>query len=111
MFDLLVPIGYPYLRKDKSGRFATSTRWPPTGRSNSKRTCRPSSRFCLSVSFNSPHAEDGKLDNLYPWPKTVDGWYDDVRIPEPPLVEVRYFRAEPGVSSEVPQSDPLALAV
>src|SRR5205823_14189087 len=51
--------------------------------------------FCLSVSFNSPHAEDGKLDNLYPWPKTVDGLYENIKIQPPPLADEKYFQAEP----------------
>lgn len=94
MFDLVVPIGYPFLRKQKSGAIRHIDQIA-TDRAIEFLKTRPAQQpFCLSISFNSPHAEDGKLDNLYPWPKTVDGLYDDVRIP-PPLGDDKYFQAEP----------------
>ena len=42
--------------------------------------------FCLSVSFNAPHAEDSDKQAHYPWPKAVDGLYiwvsgTDVKAP------------------------------
>lgn len=95
MFDLLAPIGYPFLRKLPSGetrhidQMATDKAIEFLNKPDVK------GPFCLSISFNSPHAEDGSLDNLYPWPATVDGMYDDVTIPKPPLVDDKYFRAEP----------------
>ncbi len=95
MFDLLVPIGYPYQRKQKSGETRHIDQIA-TDRAIAFLKTQPAQQpFCLSISFNSPHAEDGKLDNLYPWPKTVDGLYDNVRIPPPPLVAEKYFQAEP----------------
>ena len=95
MFDLLVPIGYPYQRKQKSGetrhidQIATDRALEFLKGQTAKQP------FCLSISFNSPHADDGKLDNLYPWPKTVDGLYNEVAIPPPPLGDEKYFQAEP----------------
>jgi arylsulfatase A-like enzyme len=95
MFDVFQPIGYPFLKKQDSGeirhidQIATDQALVFLQKQDLKQP------FCLSLCFNSPHAEDGKLDNLYPWPKTVDGLYDDVKIPPPPLVDEKYFLALP----------------
>lgn len=51
--------------------------------------------FCLSVSFNAPHAEDGDKVNHYPWPKAVDGLYDVVEIPPPELSAPEVFESQP----------------
>jgi len=54
--------------------------------------------FCLSVSFNAVHAEDGdKRPGIghYPWPKAVDGMYEDVTVPRPRLSEPEVFNAHP----------------
>ncbi len=49
--------------------------------------------FCLSVSFNASHAEDRDLRPAighFPWPKAMDGMYEDVEIPEPDLNDPRF---------------------
>ncbi len=54
--------------------------------------------FCLSISFPSVHAVDGNKkpgDGHYPWPKAVDGMYDDVKIPPPRLSESEVFENQP----------------
>jgi arylsulfatase A-like enzyme len=94
MFDLLVELNPPFLRKQESGEIRHIDQLA-TDKAIEFLKQDPKRPFCLSISFNSPHAEDGKLDNLYPWPKTVDGLYDNVRIPPPPLVAEKYFDAEP----------------
>ncbi|MCO5297249.1 MAG: sulfatase [Fimbriimonadaceae bacterium] len=95
MFDVLSPIGYPFLRKQPNGETRHIDQIA-TDRAIEFLEQQPADQpFCLSVSFNSPHAEDGSLDNLYPWPSTVDGLYDDVPIAVPPPEEERIFNAEP----------------
>ncbi len=95
MFDLLSSIGYPYLRKQANGeirhidQIATDRAIEFMGKQPTEKP------FCLSICFNSPHAEDGELENLYPWPKTVEGLYEDTTIPLPPLGDQKYFLAEP----------------
>jgi arylsulfatase A-like enzyme len=95
MFDVFQPIGWPFLKKQPSGevrhidQIATDQAIAFLQKQDADRP------FCLALCFNSPHAEDGKLDNLYPWPKTVDGLYDDVKIPPPPLADDKYFLAHP----------------
>jgi arylsulfatase A-like enzyme len=95
MFDLFVPIGWPFQRKQKSGETRHIDQIAADRAIEFLKGQTAKQPFCLSISFNSPHAEDGKLDNLYPWPKTVDGLYEEVRIPPPPLVDEKYFQAEP----------------
>ncbi|WP_145054844.1 sulfatase family protein [Lignipirellula cremea] len=51
--------------------------------------------YCLSVSFNAPHAEDGDKENHYPWPHAVDGLYDDIEVPAPHLSEPAVFDSQP----------------
>jgi len=95
MFDFFQPIGYPFLKKQKSGEIRHIDQIATDHAITFLQKQDPKQPFCLSLCFNSPHAEDGKLDNLYPWPKTVDGLYDDVKIPLPPLVDEKYFQAHP----------------
>ena len=54
--------------------------------------------FCLSVSFNAAHAEDGdKRPGIghFPWPKAVNGLYEDVPIKEPRLSDPKIFESHP----------------
>jgi arylsulfatase A-like enzyme len=54
--------------------------------------------FCLNLWFNAAHAEDGdKRPGIghYPWPQSVDGFYDDVRIPAPRLGDPAIFESQP----------------
>lgn len=49
--------------------------------------------FCLSVSFNAGHAEDGDLRPAighYPWPPATDGMYEDIEMPLPRLSDPKY---------------------
>jgi arylsulfatase A-like enzyme len=95
MFDVFTPIGWPFLKKEKSGEVRHIDQIATDEAIAFLQKQDPKQPFCLSLCFNSPHAEDGKLDNLYPWPKTVDGLYDDVKIPPPPLVDDKYFQVHP----------------
>lgn len=59
--------------------------------------------FCLSISFNAVHAVDGdKRPGIghYPWPKTVDGMYEDITIPLPRLSEPTIFAGQPDFLKE-----------
>lgn len=51
--------------------------------------------FCLSISFNAPHAEDSDLENHYPYPENVTGLYDDIVMPPPALSDPAYFDSLP----------------
>ena len=54
--------------------------------------------FCLQVSFNATHAEDGdKRPGIghFPWPKVTDGMYEDQQMPLPPLNDPAIYEAQP----------------
>ena len=51
--------------------------------------------FCLSVSFNSTHAEDGDKIDHYPWPPSADGLFLRTKMPEPRLGDPKIFEAMP----------------
>ncbi len=54
--------------------------------------------FCLSVSFNAAHAEDRDKrpgEGHFPWPKAVDGLYEDVEIPNARLSDPSVYLAHP----------------
>ncbi len=51
--------------------------------------------FCLSISFNAVHAEDGDLKDHFPWPKAVDGMYENMELPAPRLSDPAIFENHP----------------
>jgi arylsulfatase A-like enzyme len=62
---------------------------------SNQKTSRP---FCLQVCFNASHAERNDRRpgvGHFPWPKAVDGMYDDVAMPAPRLGGAKYFEAAP----------------
>ncbi len=55
----------------------------------------PSGRpFCLTVSYNAPHAEDRSPEQFI-YPLDMDTLYRDVIIPDPPLNSDAYFNQQP----------------
>ncbi len=54
--------------------------------------------FCLQLSFNATHAEDGdKRPGIghYPWPKVTNGMYEDQQMPLPRLNDPAIYEAQP----------------
>lgn len=53
--------------------------------------------FCMSVSFNASHAEDGdrRPGFHFQWPESADGLYEDVEMPAPRLADKKYNEALP----------------
>lgn len=87
----------PYLKKQKDGTSRHETQLCADWAIEfiEKDSSKP---FCLSVSFNASHAEDGdKRPGVghFPWPKVVDGMYDDVTVPAPRLGDPKYFENAP----------------
>ena len=54
----------------------------------------PNQPFCLSVSFNAPHAQDNDPRH-YIWPATEDPLYADAKIPEPFNAHLDFFSRLP----------------
>jgi len=58
------------------------------------RDCDPGKPFCLSVSFNAPHARDRQPREF--WPDARDeSLYEDVTIPRPPKSGAKWFEKLP----------------
>ncbi len=55
--------------------------------------------FCLSLSFNAPHAEDQSPEQ-YIWPPDMDSLYQDVTIPAKLFSEPEYFESQPDFVKE-----------
>jgi len=55
--------------------------------------------FCLTVSYNAPHAEDRSPDQFI-YPQNVDALYEDVSIPKPKLGADKYFNQQPDFVKE-----------
>jgi arylsulfatase A-like enzyme len=50
--------------------------------------------FCLSLSFWSPHADDGEEEQYF-WPEYCDSLYNDIEIPLPVTSDPAFFEALP----------------
>jgi arylsulfatase A-like enzyme len=57
-------------------------------------TVKAGESFCLSVSFNAPHAEDNDPKQYF-WQKEVDDLYRDAKFPVPKTMDDQFFKAQP----------------
>lgn len=55
--------------------------------------------FCLSISFNAPHAEDQSPDQ-YIYPEDLSDLYSDITIPPPALGDIQYYNEQPDYVKE-----------
>jgi len=99
MFDVFRPHGRnPYHHKQPDGSTRHETEVACDRAVEFLRAHPADKPFCLSVSFNAVHAEDGdKRPGVghYPWPKAVDGMYEDVNVPAPRLGEPEVYDSQP----------------
>ena len=96
MFDYFKPHGgNPYFKQQPDGSLRHETE-VAGDRAIDFLDGNPEGRpFCLSISFNASHAADWDLENHFPWPKAVDGMYEDVEIPSPRLSDPAIFANHP----------------
>ena len=99
MFDFFVGIGRgPYFKKQKDGSLRHESELCGDQAIRFIESNPEDKPFCLSVSFNASHAEDGdKRPGIghFPWPKAVDGLYEDVEIPDALYSAPEIFDAHP----------------
>jgi arylsulfatase A-like enzyme len=96
MFDFFKPQeGYPYFKKQPDGTLRHETEVVGDRAIEFLKGNPKGKPFCLSISFNAAHAADDDLENHFPWPKAVDGLYDDVEIPAPRLSDPAIFENQP----------------
>ncbi len=65
------------------------------GALNFLRGCGGDRPWCLSVSFNAPHAQETDLPERYVWPPSAEGMYRDAVVPPPANSEPEFFNALP----------------
>ncbi len=91
MFDFYKPHGYPYFKTQPDGSKRHETELAGDRAIEFLKGNARGKPFCLSISFNAVHAEDNDKKDHFPWPKAVDGMYDDVKIPAPRLSDPAIF--------------------
>ena len=98
-FDFFKPLGRnPYFKEMEDGSLRHETELCGDYAIDFLRSQDKEKPFCLSVSFNASHAEDGdKRPGIghFPWPKAVDGMYEDIDVPEPRLSDTAIYNAMP----------------
>ena len=97
-FDFFKPIDRnPYLKTMPDGSLRHETELCGDAAIEFIQSNPSSVPFCLSVSFNASHAEDGdhRPGFHFQWPRSTDGMYEGLQMPEPRLGDPKYFEAMP----------------
>lgn len=95
MFDSFTPLNRtPYWKKQADGSEKHLTDIEGERAIEFLNSCKPGEPFCLSVSFNAPHAEDNDPKQYF-WQKEVDELYREMRFPVPKTMTDEFFRAQP----------------
>jgi arylsulfatase A-like enzyme len=93
LFDSFVPLNPPYIKKQRDGSERHLTDLEADAAVRFLDSVKPGEPFCLSVSFNAPHAEDNN-PRQYAWTRETDALYADDVIPPPPSMSDDVFRAQ-----------------
>lgn len=95
MFDVFTPLSRnPYMKQQPDGSQRHLTRLTGDKAEEFLRSCPADTPFCLSISFNAPHAEDGD-PRQYIYDPAYAGLYNDRAVPVPELADERYFALLP----------------
>jgi arylsulfatase A-like enzyme len=95
MFDSFTPLNRtPYWKKQPDGTEKHLTDIEGEKAVEFINGCKPGEPFCLSVSFNAPHAEDNDPKQYF-WQKEVDHLYRDTKFPVPRTMTDEFFDAHP----------------
>ena len=99
MFDVRRKIGRrPYFKKQPDGSERHETQILGDWATEFLKDQPKDQPFCLQLSFNATHAEDGdKRPGIghYPWPKVTNGMYEDQQMPLPRLRDPGIYQAQP----------------
>ncbi len=96
MFDSFVSLHRsPYFKKQPDGSLRHLTDITGDKAIDFVRSCPEDQPFCLSVSFNAAHAEDGDKENHFPSPPSEDGLYEDLEMPLPRLSDPTIYENHP----------------
>ena len=97
MFDSFKPIGRnPYHHKMPDGSTRHETELCADRALEFLNQVKTDRRpFCLSVSFNASHAEDGDKKRHFPYPKAVAELYEGAEMPPPRHADPKVFEQQP----------------
>ena len=96
MFDVFQPLNRsPYLKPQPDGSLRHTIELTGDHGVEFLRSQPRDQPFCLSLSFNAPHAEDADKQAQYPSPKAVEGLYEELTIADPPLSDPAIFNSQP----------------
>jgi len=95
MFDSFTPLDRtPYWKKQADGTLKHLTDIEGDAAISFIDAAKPGVPFCLSVSFNAPHAEDNDPKQYF-WQKEVDDLYHGVKFPAPRTMNDTFFDTQP----------------
>jgi len=95
VFDFFRPHGLPFFKTQPDGTTRHETEVAGDRAIEFLSGTPAGQPFCLSISFNAAHADDGNMEDHYPWPRAMDGMYDDATIPAPRLWAPEIFDSLP----------------
>ena len=99
MWDIRRKLGRaPYFKKQADGSLRHTTQILGDWGIDFLREQRSGQPFCLQISFNATHAEDRDKRpgaGHFPWPRVMDGKYDDLEMPLPTLNDAAIFESQP----------------
>lgn len=96
MFNYFKPLNRnPYFKKQKDGTKRHITQMCGDFALEFIQQQKKTQPFCLSISFNAPHAEDSDKKDHYPYPEVVKDLYKDVDVPAPRLNDPKIYESQP----------------
>lgn len=94
-FDDFAPLDQaPYFKKQPDGTQKHLTEIEGDRAIEFLNSCTPQQPFCLSLSFNAPHATD-RAPEQYFWTPESDDLYKDVIFPTPKTMTDEFFQRQP----------------
>lgn len=104
MFDVRRQLGRnPYFKEQPDGSLRHETQILGDWGTEFLQEQRDHQPFCLTISFNATHAEDrDKRPGIghYPWPKVMDGKYENQMMPLPRLNDPAIYESQPDFLKE-----------
>ncbi|MEY3162329.1 MAG: hypothetical protein RIT25_2320 [Planctomycetota bacterium] len=94
MFDSFRVLSTPYLKPQPDGTVKHLTDLETDAALEFLAGCSADQPWCLSVSFNAPHAEDGAKEQYF-WPAAQDAAYADTTFPVPATMDDAFFARLP----------------
>lgn len=95
MYDVFTPLNRsPYMKKQPDGTERHLTDIEADHAIEFIETSEPNRPWCLSLSFNAPHAEDND-PRQFIWSKESDGLYRDLNVAPPATMSESFFESQP----------------